>query len=335
MSDPSLALLLAAQGVDLDDSPATRHGLLSAISDTSMIVEITDRYGDRPWAAATDDSRHLAVSDGATARVWDAETKEACGPVLRGIDGEIIGLWFVPGENVLVALSSTGAVRWDWQTGDIVSHSSKSTGMDIGDVASFAMSPTGGLLAFGTRHSQIDLIDTTTWKVVATRSLYPPADGEESVGPADWVTDLVWQRDGTLAFLLSSDRDIKRWDTARNVLLPDLPTGLGQQPWSLQLSPDETLLAVGTMGQEGPVGSNEVPSVVALLDWPTGVVVSGPFGEHFSTVQRPDLESGRFDTDLDRGRQPSRDSRRKHRPATWRSERRTRDDRSGRPALHR
>lgn len=282
-SDPSLALLLAAQGVELADSQVTRRGLLFAIGETSMITEVTHRYGDHPWAAAIDDSRHLAVSDGASARVWDADTNEPRGPALSGTDGVITALWFVPGRTELLATTGGGAIAWDWQTGAIIWRSSTDVlSSDNGGVASAAMAPSGKYLAVGTRHSEIDLIDTATGQIAATRALYP--SNVDNSGA--WVTDLVWQRDETLVFLLSDDPAIKRWDTTRDELLPDLATGLdhNQQPWSLQLSPDGTLLGVGTAMKVGEIGS-DVPAVVALVNWPAGTLAAGPFDEHFSTVR--------------------------------------------------
>ena len=115
-ADPQLALLMAREAVNIDDSPETRSALFAALERTPAI---TDRMyapggpppagGERQWIAISPDGSTLAVGDaGPTVEFFGTAQQVSIGAVDVGSGTERAA--FSPDGKTLAVVTSVGAV---------------------------------------------------------------------------------------------------------------------------------------------------------------------------------------------------------------------------------
>jgi WD40 repeat protein/DNA-binding SARP family transcriptional activator len=113
-ADPQLALLMAREAVNINDSPETRSALFAALERTPAII---DRIyppgvpspvgGERQWIAISPDGSTLAIGDaGPTVEFIDAEQRVPIGPVDVGSGTERAA--FSPDGKTLAVVTSAG-----------------------------------------------------------------------------------------------------------------------------------------------------------------------------------------------------------------------------------
>ena len=144
-SEPDLALLLAVEGHRLDDSVATRGGLLDTVGQSPRLAALHQGYGDINSLDLSPDESTLAVRtvDGAL-RLWDFRTRAPpTAPIDTGQDkGDVA---FSPDGRLLATTGDDGSVRlWEAAHGTPVGAAMRHR---PGGASSVRFSPDGKLLA--------------------------------------------------------------------------------------------------------------------------------------------------------------------------------------------
>ena len=224
-------------------------------------------------AFSPDDSLVAAVGVG-KATVWNTSTLERT-PPLTGHDAHVLGAVFLPDSRILVTTSLDGTLRyWDLPTATqravIKAHAAP--------VLSMALSPNGAVLATGSADSTIRLWDTTTRQETAwlrghnsevrglafsadgrtlasvskdgTAKLWVPApqvDSDTLIGHKHLVFSVVFSPDSRRLISAGGSGGVKMWDVASGrVLSEDLGNRPSDVAYSVDLSPDGNVLAIGT-----------------------------------------------------------------------------------------
>ena len=160
--DPSLdrSLLLAREGINLDDSLPTRSNLLAALLRSPAAIGVTHEGSDRLLdEALSPDGRTLAVrGDDGSVVFFDAETLRRVGKALPGSEqiglmgatvGPLHALAFSPGGRTL-AIGSTTGYRATVDLVDTRTHGTRHAATDWPlNTADVAFSPDGRAVAAG------------------------------------------------------------------------------------------------------------------------------------------------------------------------------------------
>jgi WD40 repeat protein/DNA-binding SARP family transcriptional activator len=140
MSEPDLALLLAVESHRLDDSVATRGGLLETIGQSPRLAGLHQGYGDVASIDLSSDESTLAVRTGdGMLRLWDFRTRAARTPPIRAHEGKG-DVAFSPNGGLVATTGEDGLVRlWDTGRGTAVGAVMRHAGV----AASVRFSPDG------------------------------------------------------------------------------------------------------------------------------------------------------------------------------------------------
>jgi WD40 repeat protein/DNA-binding SARP family transcriptional activator len=115
-ADPQLALLMAREAVNIDDSPETRSALFAALERTPAITRRiyapggpSTAGGERQWIAISPDGSTIALGDaGPTVEFFDALQQVPTGGVDAGAGTEHAA--FSPDGKILAVATSTGEI---------------------------------------------------------------------------------------------------------------------------------------------------------------------------------------------------------------------------------
>jgi WD40 repeat protein/DNA-binding SARP family transcriptional activator len=115
-ADPQLALLMAREAVDIDDSPETRSALFAALERTPAIIDRiypsggpSPSGGERQWIVISPDGRTLAIGDaGPTVEFVDGVQQVPIGAVDVGSGTERAA--FSPDGKTLAVVTSAGGL---------------------------------------------------------------------------------------------------------------------------------------------------------------------------------------------------------------------------------
>ena len=115
-ADPQLALLMAREAVNIDDSPETQSALFAALQRTPAIIDRiyppagpSPSGGERQWVAISPDGRTLAIGDaGSTVEFFDAVQQVPTGSVDVGSGTERAA--FSPDGTTLAVVTSAGGL---------------------------------------------------------------------------------------------------------------------------------------------------------------------------------------------------------------------------------
>jgi WD40 repeat protein len=140
MSEPDLALLLAVEGHRLNDSVATRGGLLETAGQSARLAGLHQGYGDVASIDLSPDESTLAVRTGdGMLRLWDFRTRAARTPPIRAHEGKG-DVAFSPNGGLVATTGDDGLVRlWDTGRGTAVGAVMRHDGV----AASVRFSPDG------------------------------------------------------------------------------------------------------------------------------------------------------------------------------------------------
>jgi WD40 repeat protein len=235
-SEPDLALLLAVEGHRLDDSVATRSGLLETLGQNPRLVGLHQGYGTTAGVDFSPDETTLAVRSGdGTLRLWDFRTRTPRTPPIPAHQGGGGDVTFSPDGRLLATSGDDGRVRlWDARTvtpvGAVMTHE--------GVAVSARFSPDGRLLATtGFEDGTVRL-----WAVPSGRAARAPIRVDE-LGSQN----AIFSPDGrTIAAITELDRVVVFVDVATGrpagPALESPEEGLTQ----VAFSPDGRTIATGT-----------------------------------------------------------------------------------------
>lgn len=170
-----------------------------------------------------------------------------------------------PTGTVLAAAGSDGLVAlWNVADPSQPAPLGPAFTVGVGKIPSLAVSPDGKTLAVGSTDSFVHL-----WDISRPAS---PIAGLELAGPASWVNEVRFNRDGSILTAASSDKRLWAWDTATGAVTESLAhsTTLLTEAWS----PDGKHLYTG--GADGVVRDWIQPS--SILSGFSSIPGQGPFG---------------------------------------------------------
>lgn len=261
--DLDRALLLAREGVALDDSPLTRGNLLAVLARSPAAIGVLRGDGERMWTLAlSPDERTLAAGDPAgRVYLYDVRRRRRRTVLQPGAaDAWIVQLAFSPdGRWLAIAHDGPGGSR-----------------VAVADVAARRIRRTLRPPADGTvsalRYATARTLDVVTGRPgtdagPALLTRFDPRDGRRRLGPRA-VTRRSWSpllatRDGRR--LVTADPDgitVRDAATLAVVRRHAVPERAGPRwPGAYALAPDDTTLAVG-----------EADGAVGLVDLRSGAV---------------------------------------------------------------
>lgn len=282
-SDWSLALLLATEAYGIDDSPATRRGLLTALTSPRPIPTSVHEQPAGFQAVAVDEERGLVVA------------KEPLGPIHvidRG-SGEAVGeplpapaLFRVGGLDVRDGLIAAGGLATDGVVAVVYDIGSREQVTGIagrpGESAEVAFSPDGRRLAVSGA-GRVRIYDVADWTRTATLT----------TGEDEEVLSVAWRDDGTTLYAGDVAGVVFSWDLDRvsrdaSPVQPAQRNAVAVQPEPTPVTtiapvPDSNLLVVA------PFDPN-----ISVLDADTLQVVAGPLAhDNFTFGVAVDAERGR------------------------------------------
>lgn len=183
-----------------DVAVSPQQSALGASTFRSAIVQLVEPHtgrglgtleGDGPEVRAiawSPNGSQVAIGDGSTLRVWDAETRAPV-TVLEGHQHYIFDLAWSPAGDLIASASEDGTVKvWGVANG-IQIHSFYPA---AGNVRSVAVSPDGRYVAGGSSSGQIPIWNQSTGELVV-------------ILEDDWnVNGLLWAQDGTRLYSMTS-----------------------------------------------------------------------------------------------------------------------------------
>jgi WD40 repeat protein len=301
------SLLMARQGVALDDSPMTRGNLLAALLRYPAAIAVVHPRGN-PLRAIdiSPNGRTLAVGDrNGTLELIDARTRRAIAPPRR-VATTISQVRFSPdGATAYTAGGDGSVVAWDLTGTRWLGRPFRIRPRTPSGLA--PLTPTGPAVAVADDHGDVDLLDGRTLMRAARIAVMPAgrssrrqsmriaiapdghtiatgtADGEvrfasvrtgRPLGPPrrahiGAVLALAFSPDGAWLATSGGDRAIYIWDVRHQT-----PRGLislpGAPASSLSVSPDGTTLAATTHDANGAgeLDSIAIPRLALLANVP-------------------------------------------------------------------
>ncbi|HJV09579.1 MAG TPA: WD40 repeat domain-containing protein, partial [Acidimicrobiales bacterium] len=237
-TEPDLALLLAVEGHRLQDSVATRGGLLETLGQNPRLAGLHQGYGTTATVDLSPDETILAArtADGKL-RLWDFRTRSPRTPPIDAHQGPG-DVAFSPDGRLLATTGDDGRVRlWDARTGAAMGAEMRHQGVS----ASARFSPDGTMLVTtGFEDRTVRL-----WKVPSGAPLGDPIEVDE-----EGSQNAIFSPDGrTVAAITEVTRDVVLIDVAtrrRAGPVLRLPEEEHDSLTQVAFSPDGRTIATGT-----------------------------------------------------------------------------------------
>jgi WD40 repeat protein/energy-coupling factor transporter ATP-binding protein EcfA2 len=303
-SEPDLAMLLAVEGHRLQDSVATRGGLLETVGQSPQLAGLHQGYGNVGSLDLSPDESTLAVRTGdGKLRLWDFRTRSPRTPPIDAHEG-VGRVAFSPDGRLVVSSGDEGRVRlWDARTGAPVgaemghegvaaattfSPDGKllaTTGFEDGTVRLWAV-PSGARVGTPIRVDEVGSQNVTfspdgktiaaiteargavVFIDVATRRLAGPA--LEVPGGEQYLTQVAFSPDGSTVATGTMDGSVLFWDARTRKQRGEPLVGHEQFVRTLVYSPDGSILATGAEDNTG----------LLLWDVASGQQIGGPLIAH-------------------------------------------------------
>lgn len=274
-ADPQLALLMAREAVNIDDSPETRSALFAALQRTPAIRDriyppggTSAAGGERQWIAISSDGSTIAIGDaGPSVEVIDAVNRVPIGAVDVGSGTEHAA--FSPDGKTLAVVTSTG----DLVSIDVSTRSERGRVSAEGLVDAIAFDPRGGKLLTAehdaSRREFLVPRDPVTLEPTGRRVVTP---GRNRVGFPDIsaplaVFAMAFAPDGSGVVTTRTNGPTLLWDPRLTVVRR---YAIGAQ--AVAVSPDGDVAALIENGDDDYTGT------VSFLNLRTGDLRTGSGG---------------------------------------------------------
>ena len=246
--DLDRALLLARQGVALDDSAQTRGNLLAALQRAPAAIGIMHGHGDAlRGIAISPDGGSVAVAGGGEVRFFDAGTYKQIGEPVRGT-GQLESVAYSPdgrtvaiGGDHIVWLIDAGTREKLAETA-IEGLAARVAFTSDGSQLVVLFTP-GDIQGLGGRDAQITIRNASTLEPIG-RSITPHAFVGAYVGYYFAPPQFALTADDRILVTASEDGELARWDlrSRRKTRTERVTSGLH----AVALSPDGLNAAIGS-----------------------------------------------------------------------------------------
>ena len=264
-ADPQLALLMAREAVDIDDSPETRSALFSALERGPAITNRIYATGgaspagdETQWIAISADGRTLAIGDASpSVEFFDAARRVPLGAIDIG-SGTERGAYSPDGRTLVMATTSDEIVSVDVATRTEVGRARTEGHVDA---IAFAPDATELLTAEAVRAGEV-LVPRDPVTLIPSAPKVLTRNGEDQVAPLASFA-MAFDPDGSLVTTRPSRGPTIVWDAN---LRPIGRFALGGN--QIAMSPDgDTVAIVGNTGE----GTGETKTRIDILNIRTGV----------------------------------------------------------------
>ena len=201
------------------------------------IIKIKEDQFSIGSLAISRDLEILAVGDASsspltTVKLYDTTLLKEIASLKEGDAADVANaIVFTPDRHMLI-IGGDGSVRfWDWES------SAKPQKISLAGTINLAISPDGNTLALTSADPQRHTFPIVLWDMSKNEK------AGEILGHSDTVTSVAFTSDGKWLFSGSLDRTVKMWDVVQRK--KQFSMGFASKVFSLALSPDDNLLAVG------------------------------------------------------------------------------------------